>query len=166
MSDFKTIRVHGVYIGHASGYSSSHWNQICADHELEFPRIHQCHSGTLNVELAERYEPPDQERYKGMARARGAALGWYEDGNHISPSAKVIEINGKAIEAWIYCGGHNEKPVLELVSEIRIAHRLSLNDRGEVTLLIREVPEGSEGMPSPPPRVPGKILAGGLADEA
>ena len=167
--DHLTVRINGSYIGlsgrqttgHGSGYSSSNWEQICADHEMEFPCIRQCFPGTLNVELPEIYEPPEQERYKRMAKERGANQQppWYINGNHVSPRAKVIEINGKAFEAWIYCGGHHRKPVLELISKSKIAQELSLKDHDQVMLLVAEVAEGSCGMPAPPLCFPGKILS-------
>jgi CTP-dependent riboflavin kinase len=91
-----------------------------------------------------------------MAMARGRSVKRYEDGNYVSPCARVIEINGKAVEAWIYRGGHRDRPILELVSRNGLAERLSVRDGDAVTILIREVPEGTPGMPGPPPARPGR----------
>jgi hypothetical protein len=104
------------------------------------------------------YAPPDDSQYRRRAMRRGRPVRRYEDGNHLSPRAKVIEMNGKPVEAWIYRGGHRKRPVLELVSDRRLAEYLTLNDGDAVTALIIEVPDGTPGMPGPPPPTPGKTV--------
>jgi hypothetical protein len=131
-----------------------------AAHEEEFPTIHECHPGTFNIILraGERYTPPGESAYIDRAKARGRTVGRYEDGNHLSPLARVVEINGKPVEAWIYHGGHNAGAVIELISRVPLAATIGLQDQDIVTLLIDEVVEGSPGMPAPPPQSPGRTV--------
>ena len=152
---------HHVVIGgrYCRGYESAsrNWKTICAEHEDEFPQIHECQPGTVNVILNSPYIPPEDAKYRQMARVRGQSIGRYRDGNHLSPLAKVIRINGKPVEAWIYRGGHRDGRVLELVSSCRVAEQFSLTASDPVTLEIVEFSEeGSPGMPGPPPSRPGK----------
>ena len=44
--------------GYASG--AGNWEQICADHEIEFPHIYSCERGTFNIALGREggYRPP------------------------------------------------------------------------------------------------------------
>jgi hypothetical protein len=83
----------------------------------------------------------------------------YGDGNHLSPRAKIVAINGKAVDAWFYRGGHQNLPVLELISEHKLATLLDVGDGGAITATVIEVEEGEVGMPGPPPPTPGKRLA-------
>ncbi len=119
------VTVMGTY-SRGYGYASNHWEQICAEHEEEFPQIRQCHPGTFNVRMEAPYKPPGEDEYRRMARERGQTTGRYADGNHLSPRAKVIEINGKPVEAWIYRGGHDNTS-LELLSACQLAHHVSKN---------------------------------------
>jgi hypothetical protein len=151
-------RVCGTYVHYESRHVSSRWAQICADHEEEFPEIRQCFPGTFNIALSEQYLPPNEAVLRKQAKMRGQSVGRYVDGNHVSPHAKVVEINGKPVEAWIYRGGHLSRPVLELLSRLNLAEHLQLADGAVVNLSIFEYPDGIAGMPGPPPETPGKLV--------
>jgi hypothetical protein len=154
------VTVNGKYSHIESRHVSTHWDQIKADHEEEFPQIHLCHPGTFNMVMTDGapYTPPDDSEYRRRAKARGRPVKRYEDGNHLSPRAKVIQMNGKTVEAWIYRGGHRDRPVLELVSRCPLAEHLAVHNGDAVTALIVEVSEGTPGMPGPPPATPGKTV--------
>ena len=139
--------------------STRNWSQICADHVEEFPLIQEMECGTFNValEVGCNYRPPDDTKYEQMARNRGCSVDRYGDGNHISPRAKVIEINEQSFEAWIY-RGHNQARVLELIAYKRISETFNISDGDIVLLKIEHFPEGTPGMPDPPPNLPGKTL--------
>jgi CTP-dependent riboflavin kinase len=135
----RNITVKGTY-SQGSGWVSSNWENICSKHEEEFPRIRHCYPGTFNIKLDSPYEPPDENNYKQRAS------------NYLSPRAKVIEINGNAVEMWIYRGGH-PNTILELVLLCQLAHHLSLCHGAAITATILELSdEGEDGMPSPPPK--------------
>lgn len=122
------------------GFASTHWEQICADHQMQFPRIGQCYPGTLNITLDDgsAYAPPEEDKYRPT--------------NYISPRAKVIEINGIALDAWIYRGGHGNE-VLELISAGKLSEQISLRIGDPVVIKIVEFSEEGEGdMPKPPQR--------------
>lgn len=156
----KRITVGGTYSRNATRHVSSHWDQVCADHEEEFPAIRECYPGTFNVVLhaGERYTPPGESAYRDRAKARGRPVGRYEHGNHMSPRARVVEMNGKPVEAWIYRGGHPAGAVIELISFVPLASTVGLQDQDIVTLLIDEVAEGTSGMPACPPQTPGATV--------
>ena len=137
--------------------STRNWFQICADHVEEFPLIMQMHKGTFNIALEQgcNYRPPGDSKYEQMAKDRGSSVNRYGDGNHISPRAKVIAINERSFEAWIY-RGHNKARVLELIAYKRISETFSISDGDTVLLTIEHLPEGTPGMPDPPPNLPGK----------
>ena len=154
------ISVNGTYIERASRHASEHWSQLCGDHDQEFPKIHACFPGTFNVLLNpdSLYDPPCDAAYRERAQARGRAVGRYEDGNHLSPQAKIVAINGIPVEAWIYRGGHRTIPILELISCIRLANSLGLKDGDPVSLSILEITESTADMPAPPPAEPGRAV--------
>ncbi len=156
----RQVIVNGTYCQHGSRHASTHWEQVCADHEEEFPQIRECIPGTFNMVLADDslYSPPNESKYRCMAQERGRAVNRYEDGNHLSPCSKVIEINNKSVLAWIYRGGHRNARILELVSRDPLAEYLNIKDGAEITAVIAEVPEGSPDMPAPPPPRPGKTV--------
>ena len=154
----KRVTLTGTYSHRESRHVSSNWAQICADHEEEFPEIRACHPGTFNVVLANSYRPPDDDALRQKARARGLSVRRYVDGNHVSPTAKVVEINGKPVDAWIYRGGHGGRPVVELLSRLALADYLRLSDGSSVSLIIVEHPESQEGMPGMPPTSPGRSV--------
>jgi hypothetical protein len=153
----KCIEVKGRYRQQNSRHVSSTWSQICAEHEEEFSTIRSCHPGTFNVAVvgAAGYAPPGDKEYRTKAKERGKSVERYIDGNHLSPRAKVIEINGKQVEAWIYRGGHPNS-VLELISLDRLADTVCVKDGDTVSLAILEFPlDYAQGMPAPPPSQPG-----------
>jgi hypothetical protein len=156
----QSITVNGKYCHQESRHVSTHWEQVCADHEDEFPEIRQCSPGTFNVLITDTlaYVPPGEAEYRSRATERGRSVKRYEDGNHLSPRAKMIEINKKPVEAWLYRGGHRSRPVLELVSRCRLVEHFSVRDGDALTLRLIEVPEGTAGMPSRPPSSPGKTI--------
>jgi CTP-dependent riboflavin kinase len=120
-------------------YAATNWEQICRDHETEFRQIRGCHPGTFNITLEAVYTPPGEDRYRTPERR-----------NYISPCAKIVEINGKQIDAWIYRGGHNDTN-LELLAAFKLADELCLAEGDKVTLIVVEYhSEGESGMPSPP----------------
>jgi hypothetical protein len=75
----------------------------------------------------------------------------------LSPRAKVIQINGSNVEAWIYRGGHPDS-ILELISPDRLSDRLGVKSGDGVSLVILEYGlDGVPGMPILPPRAPGVL---------
>lgn len=153
------IRVKGKY-RNGTKHTSTNWPQICADHEEEFPLIHECARGTFNISMTavSEYMPPDDSEYRTRAKKRGESVKRYEHGNHLSPRAMVTEINGQKVEAWIYRGGNPEPRILELISRQSLAEDLNLQNEDEITVVIKEFEEGATGMPSPPPNIPGKTV--------
>ena len=150
------LTIVGACIVRGTRHAGDHWEQVSADHAEEFPTIRECVPGTFNVRMASSptYEPPDDARYRCQARMRGRSVGRYQDGNHISPRARVVAINGTQLEAWLYRGG-NAPAILELVSRHWLAEALRVKDGAKVTVEIEELPEGAAGMPAPPPSRPG-----------
>jgi hypothetical protein len=164
MSMEQYVTVTGRYFRGFS-WASSHWDDICAEHCEEFPRIAACYPGTLNLILPDDagYVPPGEALYRKMAKKRGKGVNTYEDGNYLSPLAKVVELNGVAVEAWIYRGGHPEN-VLEMLALYPLVMRLALRPGDRVTARIVEFSvEGSAGMPSAPPSQPGRSALSGAA---
>lgn len=138
----RTIVLNGHYrSGH--GTVSTIWDSLSDGHIHEFPKINSCASGTFNVEVP--YTPPNDEKYRKMAKELHR-----DDGNHISPCARITHINGHAVTCWIYRGGHVGENLLELLSEHRLAGHLSLNPGDRVEITIEEMEEGTENMPSAP----------------
>ena len=154
----KTIDLNGVYTERGYRYANRLWKQICADHQQEFPVILECEPGTFNVLLDTNYNPPADAEYRELAVTRGRTVGRYGDGNHISPRAIVIQINNTPVTAWIYRGGHREKPVLELISKEHLASLLGLSNGDHLELTIGEYDEGEEGLPRRPPPIPGETI--------
>jgi CTP-dependent riboflavin kinase len=146
----RRIVLKGTYVS-GCGYASPNWARIRSDHEEEFPKIRLCRPGTFNVWVDTPYRPPSEDEYRRRARQRGQRDGRYADGNHLSPLAKVVEINRKPAEAWIYRGGHGDE-FLELVSADQLAHCHALRLGDEVAMVIVEfLEEGGPGMPAAPP---------------
>ena len=52
----KKITVKGVYQQDSTKHVSTHWPQVCADHEEEFPLIHKCVEGTFNISMTKSSE--------------------------------------------------------------------------------------------------------------
>lgn len=101
------------------GSVSANWENICADHVSELPKIRDLKPGSFNLKLVTplSYSPPGDINYKELARRSGRQFRSGTDGGqHIAPRAKVIEIKGKAVEAWIYRGGLSDCS-LELLSQ-------------------------------------------------
>lgn len=146
----------GIYKSHtnggqcedAHGTVGKQWDRICTQHKDEFPYIRSLKSGTFNVVINENtpYAPPNDARYREMAKDRGLDYG---DGNHISPEARVIRVNGTRVQSWIYRGGHGST-ALELLSAYPLAEHLRIIPDSHVTIEIEEVPIHSFGMPSLP----------------
>ena len=67
----------------------------------------------------------------------------------------MIEINGKPLMAWLYRGGLPDD-VIELLCERKLSAFLALTKGQNVTIVVEEVPEGTPGMPAPPPKRPGR----------
>lgn len=155
----KTITVKGIYRS-GTGHASTNWNQVCADHEEEFPLIRECVAGTFNIAMAKtsEYIPPDDSIYRTRAKKRGESVKRYEHGNHLAPCAKVVEINGQKVEAWLYRGGNPAPYTLELISRQRLAEHLNIQNGDELTVVIKEVEEGAIDMPKSPPNTPGKTI--------
>ncbi len=123
-----------VYRGKATGHVSTHWATICDHHESELPGIRNFIPGSFNLILQEprTYVPPNDHKFREEARHRGQ-----REGNHISPLAKVIELNGRPVEAWLYRGGHPDDSV-ELLSKIRLKDFLGVLEGTEVIVSIEE----------------------------
>lgn len=139
-----TIVLEGIYSdGHRT--VSRIWADLSAGHVQEFPRIQQCYPGTFNVQTVQEYLPPVDEKFRAAACALGR-----EDGNHISPCARVIGINGRPITCWFYRGGHAGENILELLSERPLASLLGVRPGDSIVLEVEEVAEGTEGMPLSP----------------
>ncbi|MBN6742049.1 hypothetical protein JKG47_16205 [Acidithiobacillus sp. MC6.1] len=148
------IELIGKYASHeannhgADGTVNKIWKSIVGAHKGEFPTIAECEPGTFNVLITnpDNYSPPDEKKYRCLS-----AIYWGRPhGHHISPVAKVTRINGVETEFWIYRGGHEDKPVLELLSKIRLASTLGIQPGQAITLIMEILPEGSPGMPEVP----------------
>jgi hypothetical protein len=116
------------------GYVHQHWSTICSDHERELPQIRQFAVGTFNLLLLEpkAYAPPHDREFKEVAKQCGQSVG-----QHISRLAKVVELNGKAVEAWIYRGGHSDCTI-ELLSRERLKEFLGVKSGAEVFVTVEE----------------------------
>ncbi|MBN1550395.1 hypothetical protein JW979_02950 [bacterium] len=154
------MRLNGLYQERGKRFVKEHWQQVCNDCQ-EFPQIRECCPGTFNIRLTSGdYKPPGDEKFREMARKRGKSVKRYEHGNHVSPTARVTEINGIEVVVWIYRGGHfrNKMPdnsILELLSIEKLSDLLSLKNGDPVYVDIEEVSEGTTGMPTSPPARPG-----------
>ena len=122
------------YREHATVHVSSNWTTICQHHETELPDIRVFEPGSFNLTLRKplTYVPPCDREFKAAARGRGQ-----DGGNHISPLAKVICLNGNSVEAWLYRGGHPNNS-LELFSKIRLKEFLRVSAGAEVIVIIEE----------------------------
>jgi hypothetical protein len=151
------VEIKGRYVVRPNADTAAHWRQICNEHSEEFSRISTCHPGTFNLILTQpkEYAPPGDLQYRIKAKERGKAVGRYVYGNHLSPRARVIQINGKDVEAWIYRGGHPDS-VLELISPDHLAAKLGVKSGDALSLVILEYAlDGMTGIPVLPPRRPG-----------
>lgn len=138
----RTIRLDGNYCkGH--GTVSTIWESLSDGHAHEFPQIKLCAPGTFNVKVS--YTPPNDEKYRKMSKELNR-----NDGNHISPCARITQINDQEITCWIYRGGHCMEDILELLSEQRLAEYLNLCLGDPVAITIEEIEEGTANMPSAP----------------
>ena len=86
------------------------------------------------------------------------AVGRYEHGNYLSPCAKVVEINGREVEAWLYRGGNPKAYTLELISRQKLNELLNIQNGDDLNVVIMEVEEGTIDMPKSPPNTPGKTV--------
>jgi hypothetical protein len=114
----RRISLHCLYVN-GIGSVSSNWDKICADHESELPRIREFKPGSFNLKLIDpqSYTPPGDSEFKDTAKRSGRIFCSGPDvGQHIAPRAKVVEMNGIAVEAWIYRGGLTDVS-LELLSQ-------------------------------------------------
>ncbi|MGO9014033.1 MAG: hypothetical protein ACLQF0_03545 [Dissulfurispiraceae bacterium] len=157
MDETRTLK--GIYRT-GTQHTSTNWDQLCADHEAEFPLIYKCALGTFNVLMTDlpEYIPPGDAECRKRAIKRGESVKRYEHGNHIAPRAKVIKINEKYVEAWIYRGGNPVPNTLELISFHKLAEYLNVQNDDKLTVVIEEVDEGTIGMPEAPPDKPGKTI--------
>lgn len=123
-----------TYVENATGHVGGNWATICSHHENELPEIRQFEKGSFNLMLRtpQTYEPPKDRENKDEARQRGQ-----RDGNHISQLAKVVELNGKAVEARFYRGGH-PNDTIELLSKVRLKELLSIGHGAEVIVVVEE----------------------------
>ena len=123
-----------TYVENATGHVGRNWVTICSHHENELPEIRQFEQGSFNLKLRDpqSYEPPKEREYKAEARLRGQ-----HDGNHISQLAKVVELNGKAVEARFYRGGHPNNTI-ELLSKVRLKELLDIRHGAEVIVVVVE----------------------------
>jgi hypothetical protein len=140
MGEGKTVEVCGCHTKGKGNVSKEEvWKAICAKYRKEFPQIHKCFRGTFNVKLAdgEEYTPPGDAGYK----KRGAM-------DYISPCAKVVAINDKPVEAWIFRGGFWKDNVIELLAE-PLPTDLTVEGR-RVVLKIEQFAEGELAMPPVP----------------
>lgn len=156
----KTKTINGSYRADNTKKVSTDWEQICADHEEEFPMIYKCTEGTFNIitDTDENYEPPDDAQYRVQAKKRGSSVKRYEHGNHISPRAKVTAINGIPVEAWIYRGGNPEPHTLELLSCEKLADVLNVKNEDKLKIVIMEVDDGACWLPKSPSSTPGRTI--------
>ena len=152
-SERKITKLYGNYLSNGSCISGADgtvskpekWRSICEAHSIEFPKIACCTPGTFNVLITEphNYEPPGEEKYRSIARENMGRSG----GHHISPVAKIVSINGKSVECWIYRGGHVGEHILELLAVSRLAVVLGINPNDDLILELEEFPECSPEMP-------------------
>lgn len=139
------VLLEGVY-SNGHGTVSGIWQSLSAAHAQEFPRVLRCCPGTFNVQVTHReYLPPRDEEFRAAARVLGR-----KDGNHISPCARVIQINGKPITCWLYRGGHGGENVLELLGEQRLTDILGVRAGDRISMVVEEVAAGTDGMPLAP----------------
>jgi hypothetical protein len=101
------------------GYDDVHtwdmWEQICQDHEEEFPAIRHCKRGTFNVKILspESWYLPEDQALTALATRRGRGdPKRYKDGNYVSPLAMVTQINDAGITAWFWNAPQNMIQVL------------------------------------------------------
>jgi len=153
-------RIRGIYVSKSTRHVSKHWAQVCKDHEMEFPQINYCTPGTFNVRITQEeiYVPPGDEDYRKKAKERGRTVGRYQHGNYLSPRSKVVEINNKPVEAWIYCGGNPDNRVIELISQKKLSEYLGIENEDTISILVEHVPEETADMPLPPPDTPGETV--------
>lgn len=151
-----TIQLRGDYVSHrasaagADGTTNRIWKSMVDAHQVEFPPITECVPGTFNVWITDprNYVPPNETKYRELSRVH-----WNRpEGHHISPVAKITRINDVDIECWIYRGGHNDKPIIELLARIPLAANLNIKPNQPITLQLTILPEGSPGMPKVPGR--------------
>lgn len=141
-------------LGHT--HTEKQWDQICGDHEEEFPQIRQCSPGTMNIAVKQPpgwYLPMDTE-LRNLAGRRGRGdCRRYKDGNYISPLAFVARINDVQLPCWFYAGSrrHKRKGIVELVSRMKIAKRIGVRQGDEVRLIVVELWTPHGGLPNPPP---------------
>lgn len=144
----RVVFLKGTYQS-GDGYVSrrSSWEKICLEHRCEFPEIERCVPGSFNVKIEnppDGYIPPGEGCYLRMAQDAE-----HQAHPYVSPRARVTRINGIALTAWIYRGGHCPK-VLELLSCESIRCRLGVEPGASLVIELEEVEEGLPGMPSAP----------------
>jgi len=133
----------GCYIK-GDGTVNKIWPSLSEGHAKEFPEIRTCCHGTFNVKLNNLPQnmPPDEEKYRSLTQGKP----------YISPRIRVVRINGKDVVAWLYRGGHEGKPIWELLAKEKLKEFLGVQYGDHITLTVEVCEEGSEGMPKPPER--------------
>ncbi len=124
----RTFSLRGEYV---SGWrsASENWDDdIVANQKDDLPTIEEMCRGTFNIRLIEpaEYTPADIPQI----RAR-------KGGSCISRLAKVTQINGSPIEAFIYDGGWPPNTI-ELIARVNISQTLGLSLEDSVTVVIQE----------------------------
>ena len=131
------MELKGKYIP-GDGTVKKIWESLSEGHSHEFPKIKECCPGTFNVciENLPNEMPPDDEKYRTLG-----------GGTYISSRVRVVKMNGKEVIAWLYRGGHEGKPIWELLSEKNLKELLGVEHGADITLTIEICEEGTEGMP-------------------
>ncbi len=125
-ADVFTVRGHYV-----SGWqaASGNWKEdIIAKQESDFPLIHEMFPGTLNIRLEEpeEYVPSDIPRLREI-----------KNQSCVSKVAKIVSINERPIEAYIYNGGWPSN-TLELLSRECLTEYLGIAIGDPVKITIQE----------------------------
>ena len=130
----RQITLRCEYREHATRHVSSNWATICDHHDGELPAIREFAPGSFNLTLLDprKYVPPRDRELKDESRRRGQS-----GGNHISKFAKIVALDGKPVEAWIYRGGHPDNSI-ELLSKVRLRDFLGASNGVIVLVTIEE----------------------------
>ncbi len=92
---------------------TNNWKRIVVAHSRDLPDIADDVRGTLNIQLAERWYPPDDEKHRRESHKRGVSGGLKEEtgadflanGNYIHPEVWVCSIGGKPVEGRLDFAG-------------------------------------------------------------
>lgn len=99
---------------------------------MEHPEIGKVFPGTVNVELNEDIQPLYEDEIREKAKLRDSNPKMYSDGNHISPTVRVVRVNDTELFGYLYRGGHGKANHVEMVFDRDISD--VLGDRKELKI--------------------------------